>query len=522
VTAEDSLTPAEAAAVQNPTAGMTTKVVKGSLWTLAGQIAPLGVSIITTPFVIRMLGAESYGVLILVGLIPTYLAFADLGMGLASTKFASEAYAESDGEKEARIVRTAALIALGCSLPIAFLLFISSFEIIELFNVPEHLHAEASLALKLAAITFVVNFLNNILNSPQLARLRMDLNTLVTSGFRIVGLLLTPFAVYYYGIIGGVGALLIAALMTLTGHLIVSGSLLRQIRGLSFEREHFRALIRVGGAFATAGIAAVILANSEKLILTGVVSVQTLAYYSVAFTFANMTTLFTGAMAQSLIPAFSQLTSPDRSSQLNNLYARCVRLNVLGLLPLIAILIVIARPFFSAWAGNDFGVNSTPPFYILVVGLFFNLNTYVAGSLLMASGRTDLYAKAFWIQLVPYLAAVFVLTSYFGAVGAALAWSLRVVFESFAFHWMAKSVGNIDLRALGRLRNYAFALGLILPPVLVTLLLEARILLHFIVLFISILLYAAFTWRALLAREEKDWTENRVKALLNSFRYATE
>ena len=41
VTAEENLTPAAPAAVPNPTAGMTTKVVRGNL--------------ITTPFVIRML-----------------------------------------------------------------------------------------------------------------------------------------------------------------------------------------------------------------------------------------------------------------------------------------------------------------------------------------------------------------------------------------------------------------------------------------------------------------------------------
>lgn len=75
---------------------MTTKVVKGSLWTLAGQVAPLAVSLVATPFVIRLLGAESYGVLILIGLIPTYLGFAAFGMSMASTKFGSEAYAEGD------------------------------------------------------------------------------------------------------------------------------------------------------------------------------------------------------------------------------------------------------------------------------------------------------------------------------------------------------------------------------------------------------------------------------------------
>ncbi|MBK7801073.1 MAG: oligosaccharide flippase family protein [Chloracidobacterium sp.] len=122
---------------------MTTKVVKGSLWTLAGQVAPLGVSLFTTPFVIRLLGSEGYGVLILVGLIPTYFAFADFGMGIASTKFASEAYAAGDSEKEARTVRTAALIALIVSLPVAAAIFIFSNAAIAAFNVPAHLQTRS-------------------------------------------------------------------------------------------------------------------------------------------------------------------------------------------------------------------------------------------------------------------------------------------------------------------------------------------------------------------------------------------
>src|SRR5690606_19788284 len=168
------------------TAGMTTKVVKGSLWTLAGQVAPLAVSLVTTPFTIRLLGAEGYGVLILVGLIPTYLGFADFGMSMASTKFGSEAYAEGDEEKEARIVRTAALIALMSSVPVATLLILFAGSVISLFNVPPDYIAEATLALRLAAVTFVINILCGIFNTPQLARLRMDLNTLINAVPRIL------------------------------------------------------------------------------------------------------------------------------------------------------------------------------------------------------------------------------------------------------------------------------------------------------------------------------------------------
>jgi O-antigen/teichoic acid export membrane protein len=59
------------------TRGLTAKVFKGSLWTLVGQVLPMLASLVSTPFVIRFLGSEAYGVLILVGLIPYYFAFAD-------------------------------------------------------------------------------------------------------------------------------------------------------------------------------------------------------------------------------------------------------------------------------------------------------------------------------------------------------------------------------------------------------------------------------------------------------------
>src|SRR4051794_17937617 len=116
----------EAAKPQNSTKGLTTKVVKGSLWTFAGQAAPLAVSFITTPFVIRLLGTEGYGVWVLVGLMPAYLAFADFGMSIASTRFAAEAYGAGDHHREARIVRTAAVVALCSSVPFAAVLFFFS------------------------------------------------------------------------------------------------------------------------------------------------------------------------------------------------------------------------------------------------------------------------------------------------------------------------------------------------------------------------------------------------------------
>ncbi len=434
---------------------MTVKVVKGSIWTMVGQIAPMVVSLVTTPFTIRLLGSEGYGVFILLGLIPNYFLFAEFGMSMASTKFGSEAYASRDPEKEGRVVRTAALIALLTSLPVAAAILYFSDSILGLFNVAEHLRSEAVIALKLASITFVINILCGIFNTPQLARLRMDLNTFINAGPRIAALIATPIVIHLgFGLVGAVAVLLITSVLNLAGHLFVSHRLLRSLSSLSFDRLALRPLLRFGGALVASGIAGPLLTNAEKGILAATVSAEALAYYSVAFTLALMATMLSSAMIQSLIPAFSQLLSPRKRSQLQEIFTRSLALNVIGLVPTIVFLMVIARPFFTIWAGDDFGRESTLPFYLLLGGLFVNIPAYVPYSVLIALGKTDVIAKLYWSELLPYLILVFLLTSHYGIAGAAAAWSLRMVIDGLIFFWLAKKKTQANL-ALVRDKNYA-------------------------------------------------------------------
>ncbi len=148
------------------------------------------------------------------------------------------------------------------------------------------------------------------------------------------------------------------------------------------------------------------------------VSVEALAYYSVAFTLASMTTMFSVAMIQSLIPAFSQLQADDKRAQLESLYSRGVRLNLIVLVPALVLLSIIAKPFFILWAGPDFGRESISPFHILLIGLVFNIPAYLPYAAIMASGPTDIFAKLYFAELVPYVILVSFLTWKFGANGA--------------------------------------------------------------------------------------------------------
>ncbi len=495
---------------QRPVSGLTFKVVKGSLWTAAGQVGPMAVSLVATPFTIRLLGSEGYGAFVLLGLIPNYLLFADMGMSMASTKFASEAYASEQSEKEAGIVRTAALLALIISVPLAILLFSFADQVLDVFTVPEHLRFDAVVALRLASMTFVISLLCGIFNTPQLTRLRMDLNTMINAGSRIAGLIATPIVIYLgYGLIGAATVLLIAAVLNLIGHLLVSRHLLAELFSLSIDKPSVRPMLRFGGALALSSIAAGFLTNAEKGILAATVSTEALAFYSVAFMLASITILFAGAMTQSLIPAFSQLISPEKAAILHALFARGVMLILVALIPGSVFLFIVAQPFFTAWAGTEFGQQSTLPFYILLAGLLINIPAFVPYSLLISLGKTEIVAKLYWLEIIPYAVLVFVLTHFLGVVGAALAWSVRMAFDGLIFFWLAKKEKVSG--ALFRNGNYAipFAAVFYIPVLAINILFDISLVWIGVVFALTTVIFFLAIWRNALLAEERTWLLQR-------------
>ena len=61
----------------------------------------------------------------------------------------------------------------------------------------------------------------------------------------------------------------------------------------------------------------------------------------------------------------------------------------------------------------------------------------------MASGRSDIFAKIYWIQLLPYILLVWWLANRYGASGAAAAWSLRVIFDAVMLFLLGRKVGGV-------------------------------------------------------------------------------
>ena len=509
----DAPTQAAPIVTGNQAVSMAGQVARGSLWSMGGQSVTLLASLLATPLLIRWLGAEAYGVWALINLLIGYLSFGDLGMGTASTRFGAEAHARGDDKGEAEIIWTALLLGLLPAMLLAVLLVFGAAPLLaRVLGLPAHLQPEAVLALRIAALGFIARVAASVLNTPQLVRLRLRLNVAINTTAGVAQIALAPLALRLGGGLAG-AALAVTAVngFAALGHAFFSWRLLPQLRQPGFARTRAHALARFGGALVLSQLAALLLTNGEKLVLTRVASVKTLAYYSVAFTLANLLTMAPVALGQALLPAFTRLWASASAAELQAFYQHALRWLLLGTPPVLLLMAWGARPFLTLWAGPEFGRESSGPFYVLLAGLAVNVVAYVPLNLMIAAGRTQLLARYYWLELLPYLLLAGLLAARFGAIGAAAAWSVRAATDAILYLRTGNRLAKLSRPLLAEAgKSYFLLLSVLFAPVLLVKLLVSNPGLELLALLAGLFSYGILAWTYLLQSGERRWLTERL------------
>jgi O-antigen/teichoic acid export membrane protein len=486
--------------------GLTSRVVQGGFWNFGGQGVTMLATLVATPFTIRLLGAQSYGVLTLVHVLIGYLSFGDLGMGTASTRFGSRAYAAGDDRGEATAIWSALALAVIPATTLTILLMFGAPLLVEHgLHLPLSLRPVAILAMRLAAVGFLARAVAGVFNTPAFVRLRMDLVALITAGTAAGQILLIPVVLLLGG--GLTSAVMVvagAAIATALLYAIAGVKLLPSLRQPHVDRTLLKPLARFGGALVVSSLTATLLASSEKVLLPRFASVQALAFYSIAFTLAYMPTGLPSTIVQSLVPAFSQLhMRPDRE-EMRLLYRRALHGMLFWAVPAAMFVCAVAQPFFTVWAGAEFGRESTLPLYLLMGGVVAEIMTYVPYALLIALGRTDIIARLNLSLVIPYVILSAVLIHQFGAIGAAIAWSLRTLTGAIALAYFAQRTSGFAFAPWpDNKRAYLAAAAVLLLPVPIVAILTTSAIVRAVVAAAAVAAYALLILTRVLTDDER-------------------
>ena len=222
-----------------------------------------------------------------------------------------------------------------------------------------------------------------------------------------------------------------------------------------------------------------------------------------AFTVASLVSVGPFALAAPLLPALTRARH-DRAT-LERIYGLAFRLLALWIPPVAVVLFFAARPVLTVWAGPQYGVHSTDPFYILLLGTVVSVLGYGPQNLLAAYERTRIVAGFRLVELPPYLAVTYVLVAAFGLIGAAIAWSLRFLVEVIVFTLIAWRLTRLSPSGLlsGGYRHGLALLILTVPPTI----LYAGGARGSVVLGVSLIAAAshiAYVWRSVLSADERE------------------
>jgi hypothetical protein len=93
-------------------------------------------------------------------------------------------------------------------------------------------------------------------------------------------------------------------------------------------------------------------------------------------------------------------------------------------------LIVINHYALTLWLGADFSTNASMVSRIIIFGVWINGVAYVPFAMLQSQGKPGMVARLHVYELLPFFAILWVGLHLFGLIGAALAWSLRVLVDA--------------------------------------------------------------------------------------------
>jgi len=402
---------------------------RNSLWNLIGSVAPILLGAITIPYLIRQVGVETFGILTLVWALIGYFSLFDFGLGRALTQQISNKLAAGVVEQLPSLVKTGLLLTVATGVVGGALL------------------AAAANPLGYMWLNVSVTLQEITVSSLLIASLGIPLTTLTTGlrgvleaheDFKTVNLLrmLLGFATFGLPVLSVlacgprldmmVASLVVARLVVLGAHMFLVKKINpRYLQAGLGDRKDIINLLSFGGWMTVSNVISPLLVISDRFIISFMLGASVVAYYTVPFEVLIRVLIIPMALTAALFPRFTSLFAIDLQAA-KNLYKKSLKTVAAVMLPICFLIVVSSYWGLKIWLGQDFAQNSWNIAAVLAVGVLFNGVAQIPFAALHALGIVRVTALIHLGELILYIPLLFVFMRYFGLLGAAMIWVVRV------------------------------------------------------------------------------------------------
>jgi O-antigen/teichoic acid export membrane protein len=377
-------------------------LLKNVAWNFLSQVWFLVLPLAASPYIVRHLGVDAFGVISLASAVIGYLAILDLGMGTATIKYIADYYAERDFQSISKVIGTSIVIYTGLGL-LGTLIILATANVIvtRLLHVPVNLVSATLFVFYLSSLGFLVNMPLTVFNAIPNALQRFDIlvkQNLALGTATIAGQVVLLAMGYS-----------LKALISLNVSISAIGILVfvivsrRLLPGVSFRPKFdvptAKRVLHFSSMKVISIISGHVVFQLDKLLVAAFLPLASVTYYVVSLSLAQKMLTVIPNVTTAVFPAVSEFRA-DRE-RLNDLYLRVSKAVLLLVLPMAVALIVFAEKVLAFWMGPEFALHGAGALRLMAMA--FLLASFAA--------VPDVFAGALGKPSIP---------AFFSAVGAAL------------------------------------------------------------------------------------------------------
>jgi O-antigen/teichoic acid export membrane protein len=423
------------------------KTIRNVFFNLASQALILSTSFITTPYIVNKLGADSYGVVILLSTILGYLSFLDLGLSGALIRYLTECASVHDWERFRRLLWSS-LIFYASIGPIIISIFtlLSSKVILHVINISPKLHNAFTIAFLIGIAAWFVGFLTLPPHAILWAYHRLDMASFLSLISGTLQPILTVTALLLgYGIVGVSIATLLTNVTVSTTTIWISTRLHRNWGKPIWDPQSLKPLFWYGGWLTLAQVVIQLVGSLDKILIGSYLNPASVGYYNVSISLPLKLGIIHGAFVSSAFPLIVSLKAHSASSaEVFHLVSRFARSILLLLSPFVLFFIFFGYTFLSAWINDIYARNGL--FCIILTSVYSLISGFsgIFHALLRAWERPDLSTKVYLFTTLGYLPLLYVFIRWLGISGGALALVLFSIIELLLILKFVKKIFKIN------------------------------------------------------------------------------
>lgn len=473
------------------------------------QLLVVVVAFICLPILVKLLSPTDFGLLSLLWAVIGYFTLFDFGISRAVTKLLASLRGNDDEQELSSIIWASLVVGTSIGLFGMLLLYVFSPVLMDVLNIDPGVYAESVQSFRAASYGIPFMVLYGIMRGIQAAYFKFTLMNLYQ---------------FLLGIIQWVGSVVVVLLglglyeiilCIVAGRMVVTMLSLMQLPsiaiGFSFKRfvwntKDMRRLVNYGGWVSLSQILSPVFSYLDRFFIGRFVSIAAVGYYTIPSEMLSRILIIAMSLVTVLFPALSEYAKgEEQTEKMNKLYVRSTRFLFVALFPIIVILSLFSYEILSLWVGPTAADQAHAVFIILCVGIFFNSMAQIPTTLLHAIGKPRMTGLLNLIELPLLVAMNIVLIPVMGIVGAAIAWSVRVMIDCVVLIVLAER--NIDKKTGERYfvsNTFLIAAFMFCGVCAMMIYLDAPSLSKFALAVVFGLAYATIVWIYALNREDKE------------------